>query len=356
MSDRRVADVISRGRTLRLEGVTAILLLHSPLVGPTSLQPLADALVSRGHVAIVPDVRGASTWEALASAAVSEAQALGVAPDAVMGHSGAGAVLPIVGAALGARRIVFIDAVVPPESGNWTQTDVMRSRLNTMAGADRLLPVWPDWWNPNMMRRLVPDDSLRSAIALECRPVSLDLYDSEAAQPDGWSSAESCVYIQLSSAYIDEASEAQARAWPVFSNEGHHLDTATRPELVADLVEQALVARRVRVGDIDSLRRRGGVTVPRSAPSLLVVAPADSGPYAVINECAHQGAELLAGYVSTSAGRTWIECPLHSWRFDLATGERLIRNEVSPDPMDCLRTFACDVDRHGMIWVDTPVA
>ncbi len=261
---------------------------------------------------------------------------------------------PAIAAKLGATRLLFVDSVLPPESGNWTHSELMRTRLHTMAGPDRLLPPWHEWWNPNMMRRLVPDEKLRAAIESECRPVSLAFYDSEAMQPDGWSSPESCVYIQLSVAYTDEVAEAHGRAWPVVTRDGQHLDTATRPELVVDLIEQALTERRVRVGDLESLRRRGGVTVPRNAPKLLVVAPPDSGPYAVINECAHQGAELLAGYVSETGGRAWIECPLHSWRFDLASGQRLVRDEVSPDPLDCLRTFTCEVDRHGMIWVEPP--
>ena len=332
--------------------MTAILLVHSPLVGPATLRPLAEALEEHGFSTLLPDVRGASSWRAFGELAVSSAQAGGFAPAVVLGHSGAGAMVPAIACALGAGRSVFVDAVLPPESGNWAPTGLIRTRLDTMAGPNRVLPPWHEWWNPNMMRRLVPDAPLRTLIESECRPVSLDLYDSPAPQPDDWSSPESCVYIQLSTAYTDDAADAGGRAWPVLVRDGHHLDSATCPSPVAELIVRALAVRRVRVGEIGALRRRGGVTVPRNAPGLLVVAPAESAPYAVINECAHQGAELLAGYVSATGGVPWIECPLHMWRYDLATGRRLIRDEFSTDPRDCLRTFPCEVDRSGMIWVE----
>ena len=337
------------------QNVSRFLLVHSPLVGPSTLTPLAAALGARGNSVITPDLRGAATWTAFVERAVGSARSNGFQPEVVVAHSGAGAVLPAIASEVGATRLLFIDSVLPPESGTWTPSDLMRSRLNTMAGADRFLPAWHEWWNPNMMRRLVSNETLRTAIESECRQVSLDFYDSEAAQPDGWSSPESSVYIQLSGAYADEATEARNRAWPVLMCDGSHLDTATQPDRVVDLVVQAVGTHPVRVGDLESLRRRGGVTVPRSASKLLVVAPPDSGPFAIINECAHQGAELLAGYVSATSGRPWIECPLHSWRFDLVSGQRLIRDEVSVDPLDCVRTFPCAVDRQGMIWVEPPV-
>jgi nitrite reductase/ring-hydroxylating ferredoxin subunit len=85
--------------------------------------------------------------------------------------------------------------------------------------------------------------------------------------------------------------------------------------------------------------------------SFLVVAPPDSAVFAVINTCPHQGAELLAGFVGATDGRPWIECPLHSWRFDLVTGRHLIRGEPSEDPRDCLNTVPCDVDDAGVVWL-----
>ncbi len=44
------------------------------------------------------------------------------------------------------------------------------------------------------------------------------------------------------------------------------------------------------------------------------------GIFAVQAECPHQGGPLADGLV----GGTTLICPLHSWKFDLATGEALM--------------------------------
>ena len=68
------------------------------------------------------------------------------------------------------------------------------------------------------------------------------------------------------------------------------------------------------------LDRNGGLKVVRHADrpgwSALVLLEADE-VVAIGNECPHHGSELTAGY--RCAGT--IECPLHSWRFDVRTGQ-----------------------------------
>jgi nitrite reductase/ring-hydroxylating ferredoxin subunit len=336
--------------------VPTFLLVHSPLVGPTTMSLLADELTARGFNVFCPDLRGASTWTEFAERAAAPVSVMpgGGDADFVVAHSGAGAALPAIGMAVRATRLLFVDSVLPPVTGLWKHAEPVRSRLETMAGADRVLPPWNTWWNPNVVRRLVPDAGLRAAIEAECGPVPMAIYDSDALQPAGWSSPKSSVYIQLSSAYVDESGEARQRGWNVIESNGQHLDTAARPALVADLIAAALATTRVCVGGIESLRMRGGVTVPRNASKLLVIAPPGAGPFAIANECAHLGGELVAGYVSETGSAPWIECPLHAWRFDLATGKRLIRDEPSTDPLDRVPTIPCAVDREGMIWVEIP--
>lgn len=333
---------------------TSFLLLHSPLVGPSTLRPLAITLQARGYETLCPDLQGHSTWAEITRAAVSATVGDGFQANVVVGHSGAGVIMANVARALDVQQLRFVDAVLPPDEGEWYPSVRIRSSLASLANADGILPPWNTWWNPNMMRRLVPDDDLRSIIEFECQPTPLSLYDNPALQPQGWSSPESCVYIRLSGAYSEEANDARHRGWMVLERSGNHLDAAADPGGVADLIERSLKTTRIRVGDLDSLRRRGGVTVPRNAPSVLVIAPPNDAPFAVENQCAHQGAELLAGYVSATDGAPWIECPLHSWRFDLATGLRLIRGEPSTDPQDVIATFPVAVDTYGVIWVEVP--
>jgi nitrite reductase (NADH) small subunit len=62
------------------------------------------------------------------------------------------------------------------------------------------------------------------------------------------------------------------------------------------------------------------------------------GVYAVQAQCPHRGGPLSDGLL----GGTTLICPLHSWKFDLATGEALFG--------DCgLKTYPVRVDEAGQI-------
>ena len=86
--------------------------VHPPLFGPAVLQPLAAELRQRGSGVAVPDLRVAvgrapgwpQRWVSAAAAGPAEV---------VVGFSGAGIVLPAVAAAVGVRRVVRPDAVLP---------------------------------------------------------------------------------------------------------------------------------------------------------------------------------------------------------------------------------------------------
>ncbi len=67
--------------------------------------------------------------------------------------------------------------------------------------------------------------------------------------------------------------------------------------------------------------------------------------FAVQAECPHRGGPLADGLV----GGTTLICPLHSWKFDLTTGEALFG--------DCgIKTFPVRVDESGriLLTVDKP--
>ena len=70
------------------------MLVHSPLVGPSTMAPLAAMLRTRGWATVVPDLRSAVSAPARFGRAVAEAAD---SADVVVGHSGAGPFLPAVG-------------------------------------------------------------------------------------------------------------------------------------------------------------------------------------------------------------------------------------------------------------------
>src|SRR5688500_16898946 len=95
------------------------LLVHSPVVGPATWRWVAEARTSEGHEVAVPGFRTAAATghpQAVVSAAVASTPS---DEAVVVGHSGAGFFLPSIAARLPspARRIVFVDAGIPPCEG-----------------------------------------------------------------------------------------------------------------------------------------------------------------------------------------------------------------------------------------------
>jgi hypothetical protein len=90
------------------------------LVGPSTVTRLATALEARGWTTTVPDLRDALDSPArFASRAVERSDSVEV----VIGHSGAGAVLPVVAERTAAVAMIFIDAVLPDASDRFTPSE-----------------------------------------------------------------------------------------------------------------------------------------------------------------------------------------------------------------------------------------
>jgi hypothetical protein len=212
------------------------LLIHPPLLGPAVLGPLADELRHRGHDVVVPDLRSAvepaagwpARWTAVAAAAG--------AADSVLGFSGAGVTLPAVAAAVGARRVVWVDALMPAPAGETVADDDIRARITALIGPDGRISDWTTWWGPGALDELVPDAALCAAIRAEGHRLPGGFYDVAVPVPVSWPE-DGARYVHLSEAYDEAASEARNRGWPVVGGPGGtHLDVATDPVRVADLL------------------------------------------------------------------------------------------------------------------------
>src|SRR5690606_1459568 len=97
-------------------------------------------------------------------------------------------------------RSWFDDA--PPE---------LAARLRAMAGADGLLPPWPDWFGPQAIAGLLPDPVLREQMRGECPQLPL-AYFAEAVPAPHWAGPQ--VYLRLSEAYVAEAERMRAAGTP----------------------------------------------------------------------------------------------------------------------------------------------
>lgn len=215
------------------------LLIHSPLVGPGTLRPLADELGSRGHAVTRPDLRAVAddprpAWliERIVSDAADEVV------DVAVAHSGAGALLPTVADRVGARAAVFLDAVLPRVgAGEHVAPSRQRALLAEQADEHGLLRPWLSWWSDEVVADLLPDPGQRAALAAEQPRVPVRFYDDPVPLPTTWVPS---AYVALSGAYRDEVATARGHGWPTRSLSLTHLAAATSPVETADAVLSAV--------------------------------------------------------------------------------------------------------------------
>jgi hypothetical protein len=220
--------------------MTAFVLVHSPVTGPSTWRWVGADLVAHGHRVFVPAVGAVSSWPEFADAVAAQAGQRG---DAVLvGHSGAGPLLPQIAARIDAGPLIFVDADMPPEKGRASLMPAeILTELRTKA-VDGLLPPWSQWFGPTAMGELVPDAERRAAIAAELPRLPLAYFESTVPGPAGWTAAGGGYILLSAEAYGAQAATAAARGWPVVRLPGGHLDVATKPEPIAAALVQIAAA------------------------------------------------------------------------------------------------------------------
>jgi hypothetical protein len=213
--------------------VSTFVLVHSPVTGPSTWHRVSAELTAQGHEVAVPAVGAVSRWQDFADSAAAQ---VGDGRDAVLvGHSGAGPVLPQIAERTGAARLVFVDADIPPERG---EAELMPAEILAHLRAiavGGVLPPWSAWFGPDVMRELVPDAQQRAVISAELPRLPVSYFETRIPAPAGWVAASGgCVL--LSEAYSAAADAAAARGWPVVRRLGGHLDIVTKPALIADAI------------------------------------------------------------------------------------------------------------------------
>lgn len=222
-------------------------LVHSPLVGPRTWAGVGRELAGRGHEVSIPSLTDAATtgrWEACVEAAVDGA-CRGGGAHVLVGHSGAGPLLPVIAGRLDPSpdAIVFVDAGLPPTDGDAALVPAQfREHLRSLVDADGRLPPWSEWFGPGVMSQLIPAEPLRRAVVTELPRVPLSYFDRSVPMPPGWEQMHGH-YILLSEPYADELIEARARGWPTVELRGAHLDMVTRPAVIADALIEILGQR-----------------------------------------------------------------------------------------------------------------
>jgi len=220
-------------------------LIHSPLVGALTWQPVADLLEARGFPVVVPSLVGVVDggppyYPKLASRVAEVVHAKGLAePLILVAHSGAGALVPSVAVACDGKveAAVLVDAILPHPGVSWLDSagPEWRERLRTLA-ADSWLPPWDQWFPPGTLDALLPDPDRCSDFIAELPRLPLAYFEERAPLiPD---LPARYGFLQLSDAYQDVAEEAQRRGWPTLREPADHLAMLTRPEMILDRLAQ----------------------------------------------------------------------------------------------------------------------
>ncbi len=231
-----------------------LVLAHSPLTGPEVWGALPGELRRRGHPVVVVDVRDDDrppyAARYVARAALQVRAACDDARAVLVGHSGAGYLLPLLGAARRAARApvrgyVFLDAGLPP-SRPASRLDLMRTEdpswahtvEGLLAGGER----FPDWTDDDL-RAQVPDDALRGALVTGLRRRGAEFFAEPVPVAPDWPDAP-CGFLRLSPGYDAPARLAGLRGWPRVlgpdDRPGGHLTMLRDPVGVADDLETLL--------------------------------------------------------------------------------------------------------------------
>lgn len=226
------------------EGSPLVVLVHSPLVGPSTWAPVAQRLRARGHDVRVPVFTRVCEGEppywprVVAVVAASLAEVPASRRVVLVGHSNAGLHLPVIiqGVRQQVVSLVFVDARLPPAEGEVVVAeDEFLAFLRNLADDAGVLPPWTQWWGEEDISGLLPDPQTRQVICADQPRLPLAYFTQHIPAPAGWA-RRPCVYVQFGDGYGREAVQARELGWPVHAMAGEHLHQVVDPDAVTDVL------------------------------------------------------------------------------------------------------------------------
>ncbi len=223
-------------------------LVHSPLVGPSTWTSVAEHLERRGHDVVVPqlDNPDRTTGPLFRHHAEQVRKAVEAwtrtAPVVLVGHSGAGPILPAAGDRLVNEVLayVLVDAPLPRDQQSRLEDapPEFAEQLDRLTVDGRVAP-WTEWWSDEVLAALLPDEEIRERFADELQTLPRRLFEETIAVPPGWPDAP-CAYLQLSRVYERDATAAARLGWEVRSFDTGHLHMLVDPETMAGAIEDLI--------------------------------------------------------------------------------------------------------------------
>ena len=215
----------------------AVVLVHSPLVGPLTWRPVAAELTRLGHQTVVPTATPFSGHPTFADSVARQCPTGAVT---LVGHSGAGPHLPVIASLLPGRvdALIYVDARLPdpgaPPLAHLSAETAAHLRSLVRHG---MLPPWHEWFPPGSLSTMLPDPQMRAAFISELRPVPFAYY-SEPVPAYEWQGPSS--YLLLSEGYRRHAQAAGRSGATVAELVDHHLAMLTAPAAVATALQRLL--------------------------------------------------------------------------------------------------------------------
>ncbi len=211
-----------------------VVLVHSPLVGPFTWSLVAQRLQAVGVDVLVPKLtdRGETPPPYWQQHAASLQQALTSVPQerslVLVGHSGAGSLLPVLAQAAGhpIKAYLFVDAGLPHPGK--TQLEEMPEELRRLLAAGERFPNWKD----EDLREVLPDGRARQQMLAEVQPRPLDFFEEMMPEVSGWPDAKSG-YLLFNQGYRPYLEQAQRAGWPSRTLAAGHFHMLVDPVAVA---------------------------------------------------------------------------------------------------------------------------
>jgi pimeloyl-ACP methyl ester carboxylesterase len=161
-------------------------------------------------------------------------------PLVLVGHSGAGSLLPVLAQAAqhSVKAYLFVDAGLPHPGK--TQLEEMEASVPAFAQELRQLLAegsrFPNWKNEDL-REVLPDGRARQQMLVELRPRPLNFFEEVLPEVSGWSDAPGG-YLLFTQGYRHFLEQAQRAGWPSRTLPAGHFHMLVDPVAVtATLVE-----------------------------------------------------------------------------------------------------------------------
>lgn len=218
--------------------MNVFVLVPSPLVGPLTWSPVAQQLRQRGFEALIPTLQQDEDapeplWMQHARSATDALRAARAARVILVGHSGAGQLLPAIRqqADRPVAAYIFVDAGIPEDGQARLGSGAFAQQLRDLYARGERFPNWMD----EHLRAVVPDQALRRGLLGQLRPQPWAFWEEPIPVFAGWPDAP-CGYLRFAPnpAYDTAADEARRRGWPYAELSGGHFHMLVDPTAVTE--------------------------------------------------------------------------------------------------------------------------